>query len=89
MNNPIRPENKDVKETAVATDTTEIVRRHLEDENHTITDEEIRNIRVVGEDDEPVTTGAEAEARFVDNKADNDSSEEDDLSNENEGSGTP
>jgi hypothetical protein len=47
------------------TDSSEIVRRHLEDENHEITDEDIRNVKVVGIDNnEPVTTGAELEARF-------------------------
>ena len=49
----------------IETDSSEIVRRHLEDENHEITEEDIRNVKVVGTDDEePVTTGAEAKAKF-------------------------
>ena len=48
MENPARPENKKT-DSQIITDTSEIVRRHLEDKNHEITDEEIRNIKVVGE----------------------------------------
>ena len=62
-NTPESKNNQNIK--PVETDSSEIVRRHLEDENHEITDEDIRNVKVVGiEDDEPVTTGAELEARF-------------------------
>jgi hypothetical protein len=31
----------------IETDSAEIVRRHLEDENHEITDEDIRNVKVI------------------------------------------
>ena len=47
------------------TDSSEIVRRHLKDENHEITDEDIRNVKVGSTEDEPTTTGAEAAARFI------------------------
>ncbi len=79
MENRIEPENKDTNSNKpVGSDTTEIVRRHLEDKNHKITDDEIRNVRIVGEDNEPATTGAEAEAKF-ENKEGTDSDEEKDL----------
>ncbi len=45
------------------------MRRHLEDENHEITDEEMRNVKIVATDDEPTTTGAEAAARFAEDEA--------------------
>jgi hypothetical protein len=64
MENRNNPENKS-NESNKLTDSSEIVRRHLEDENHEITDEDMRNVKIVGiEGGEPVTTGAEAEARF-------------------------
>ena len=66
METPNTPENRtNQNNKPIETDSSEIVRRHLEDENHEITEEDIRNVKIVGtEDDEPVTTGAEAEARF-------------------------
>ena len=51
------------------TDSAEIVRRHLQDENHEITDEEIRNVKIGSPDDEPSTTGAEAAARFIEEES--------------------
>jgi hypothetical protein len=70
------PENKS-NESNKPTDSSEIVRRHLEDENHEITDEDIRNVKVVGiEDDEPVTIGAEAETRFGTDKENKDEVDE-------------
>ena len=90
MDNRIGPENNDAGKTKpVESDTTEVVRRHLEDKNHEITDEEIRNIRIVGKDNEPVTVGAEAEARFVENKESSDPNEEDNLPGENDAPVTP
>lgn len=64
MENRNTPENRiNQNNKPMETDSSEIVRRHLEDENHKITEEEIRNVKIVGtEDNEPVTTGAEAEA---------------------------
>lgn len=66
MENRNTPENRTNQNSQpVETDSAEIVRRHLEDKNHEITDEHIRNVKIVGTDDgEPVTTGAEAEAKF-------------------------
>ena len=64
MENRNNPENKG-NESNKLTDSSEIVRRHLEDENHEISEEDMRNVKIVGiEDGEPVTTGAEAEAKF-------------------------
>ena len=90
MDNPIGPENNNVgKNKPSAGDTTEIVRRHLEDKNHEITDEEIRNIRIVGDDGEPVTVGAEAEARFVESKVDSENAEESNLTDPRDQPATP
>ena len=65
-NNRNTPRNRNNESNKpIETDSSEVVRRHLEDENHEITDEDIRNVKVVGtESDEPVTTGAEAKAKF-------------------------
>jgi hypothetical protein len=38
--------NKDQNEERFESDTQKLVRRHLEDEDHVITEEEIRNVRV-------------------------------------------
>ena len=65
MDNRINPENKTNENKPVETDSAEIVRRHLEDENHEITEDDLRNVRIVTKDDEPVTTGAEAAAKFT------------------------
>ena len=65
----------------VKTDSAEIVKRHLQDKNHEITDEDIRNVKIVTADDEPITVGAEAAARFADDdlleKSDSETEEED------------
>ena len=76
-NKRISPENKTNENKPAETDSAEIVRRHLEDENHQITDEEIRNVRVGTKDDEPVTIGAEAEARFAEDDSKEDAEDED------------
>ena len=47
-------------------DTQTIVQRHLEDKDHVITDEEIRNVKVGDVEDEVSPVGAEAQARFED-----------------------
>jgi len=55
-NNRISPENKTNESgKPVRTDSAEIVRRHLQDEKHEITDEDIRNVKIVTTDEEPVT----------------------------------
>jgi len=65
-NTRIPPENQiNDANKPVQTDSAEIVRRHMEDENHEITDDDIRNVKIVTKDDEPVTIGAEATARLV------------------------
>jgi hypothetical protein len=63
--NRTSPENRTKESKPMETDSSEIVRRHLEDENHEITDEEIRNVKIGSTEDEPTTTGAEAAARFT------------------------
>ena len=87
MNNPIALENANNK--PLETDSSEIVRRHLEDKNHEITDDEIRNVRIAVEDSEPVTTGAEAKAKFVENDMEDDKEEENDGLDPNEKPATP
>ena len=64
-NSRLTSENRTDRNKPVETDSAEIVRRHLEDENHEITEDDIRNVRIVTKDDEPVTTGAEAAAKFT------------------------
>ena len=76
-NKRISPENKTNENKPAETDSAEIVRRHLEDQNHQITDEDIRNVRVGAKDDEPVTIGAEAEARFAEDDSEEDAEDED------------
>lgn len=76
-NKRISPENKTNENKPAETDSAEIVRRHLEDQNHQITDEDIRNVRVGAKDDEPVTIGAEAEARFAEDDSKEDAEDED------------
>ena len=76
-NKRISPENKTNENKPAEADSAEIVRRHLEDENHQITDEDIRNVRVGAKDDEPVTIGAEAEARFAEDDSEEDAEDED------------
>ena len=72
------PENNiNQNNKTIETDSSEIVRRHLEDESHEISDEDIRNVKIVGaEDSEPVTIGAEAKSRF---DIDENSKDEDDT----------
>lgn len=75
---PQRPDDTRISEDA-GTGTENIVRRHLQDPNHVITDEEIRNVQV-GKSDEVPTTGAEAMARFEDetNNKESDTTNKDD-----------
>ena len=75
-NNRISPESRaNEGSKPVQTDAAEIVRRHLEDENHEITEDEMRNVKIATTDDEPVTVGAEATARLLDG----DSESEDEI----------
>jgi hypothetical protein len=46
-----------------SSDTRKVIEEHLTNEDHVITDEHIRNVKV-GEDDEPAPLAAEIEARF-------------------------
>jgi hypothetical protein len=54
--NRMSPENLKQELKPVETDSAEIVRRHLEDENHEISDEDIRNVKINLDIEEPVTT---------------------------------
>ena len=65
VNNGTNPENKKDENKPVETDSEKIVRRHLENEDDEITDEDIRSVRVSPDIDEPVIPGAEAAARFT------------------------
>lgn len=78
METPNTPENRtNQNNKPIETDSSEIVRRHLKDENHEITDEDIRNVKIVGvEDDEPITTGAEVEVRFGTDEENNNENDE-------------
>ena len=71
VNNGTNPENKKGENKSVETDSEKIVRRHLENEDDEITDEDIRGVRVSIDGDEPVTTGTEAAARFTKGKLEN------------------
>ena len=89
MDTRIGPENENANpNNKPKNDASEVVRRHLEDKNHQITDEDIRNVRIATEDNEPVTTGAEAQERFMD-KDPEDKNEENDLPDPNDKPGTP
>lgn len=89
MNNPIGREKENANNKPLETDSAEIVRRHLEDKNHEITDDDIRNVRIAVEDDEPVTTGAEAQAKFVENDMEDDKEEENEVPDPNDKPATP
>lgn len=70
MIDPTRKQPEESKEDeAPQYDTQTIVHRHLQDKDHVITDEEIRNVKV-GDVDEIPTIGAEAQARFEDDEND-------------------
>ena len=69
-NNTISLKNKiNEGKKPVQTDSAEIVRRHLQDKNDEITEDDIRNVKIVTTDDEPVTVGAEAAARLLDDES--------------------
>ena len=81
---PISPEANKNANKPVESDSEKIVRRHMENKDDEITDEDIRNVRITGDEEEPVTTGAEAKAKFL--KGDPEEKEEIDKRNE---PGTP
>ena len=87
--NRISPENKiNQGKKPVQTDSAEIVKRHLQDKNDQITEEDIRNVKIVTTDDEPITVGAEAKARLVD-EADEEIEDETDMPDAKAKPGTP
>ena len=64
--NSIRVENNpNESNKPIETNSAEIVRRHLEDENHEITDDEIRNVKIATTGEELVTIGAEATSKLI------------------------
>lgn len=80
---PQQPENTPNHE-AEGTGTENIVRRHLQDPNHVITDEEIRNVVVGKSDDEGPKAGAELTARFgIEDAGDDQSPDTDEGTKEN------
>ena len=79
-NNSISPENRiNGGNKPIQTDSAEIVRRHLEDENHQISEDDIRNVKIITTDDEPVTIGAEAKALLVEDESKSTDEENDDT----------
>lgn len=58
----------DPKQQPSAGSTDEVVQRHLQDKDHTISDEDIKNIKI-GDTKHPTYLGAETEARFDKDKA--------------------
>jgi hypothetical protein len=60
-----RNTSQEGSENSNLTETQKVIEQHLQDENHEITDEHIRNVKV-GEVSEPATIGGELEARFED-----------------------
>jgi hypothetical protein len=61
----------------IETDSAEIVRRHLEDENHEITDEDIRNVKVITGNESPIS-GEEARLRTGEDNEKKESEDEND-----------
>lgn len=60
----INPKRSEENSQSEELSTQDVVRRHMEDENHVITDEELQNIRVGQSDEaEPVATEGLIEAR--------------------------
>lgn len=85
-NNRIDPENNiNEGNKPLETDSAEIVRRHLEDENHEITDDDMRNVKIGTTDEEPVTISEATEGVL-----DGDSEElNDEISNDVTGAPDP
>lgn len=54
---------KESKPNAQSHSTDEVIQRHLQDENHVITEEEMQNVKI-GFTNEATQTGAEAQAMF-------------------------
>lgn len=57
-----------------SSDTRKVIDEHLTNEDHEITDEHIRNVKV-GKSEEPTPLGAEIEARFDDDERENEKDE--------------
>ena len=88
-NNRFSPENKiNEGKKPIQTDSAEIVKRHLQDKNDEITEEDIRNVKIVTSDDEPITVGAEAKARLIGDE-DGEIEEETDMPDPKAKPGTP
>jgi len=79
VNNGTNPENKKDENKPVETDSEKIVRRHLENEDDEITDEDIRSVRINIDSDEPVATGTEAAARFTKDKLEKNDLKDEDI----------
>ncbi len=76
--NRMNPENSTNQNKPIESDSEKIVRRHLENEEDEISDADIRNVRIVGEDDEPTTIAAEADKKNKEDLKDEDGAEDED-----------
>jgi hypothetical protein len=56
--------DRNIPQEEDSSDTRKVIEEHLTNEDHVITDEHIRNVKVGEEEDEPSDLGAEIEARF-------------------------
>lgn len=90
--NLIKPENRENESgKPIETDSEKIVRRHLEDEDDEISDADIRNVRIVGEEDEPTTVAANVAVENKEKLEDEEGAgdEDNELPNPNEKPVTP
>ncbi len=62
----INPDQELTKKEQETADGRDVIDQHLQDENHVITDEHIRNYKVGVKDDVPEGTREEMEKRFED-----------------------
>lgn len=88
----MNPGNSNNPNIPIESDSQKIVRRHLENEDDEITDADIRNVRIVGEDDvQTPVAAAEAEIKNKEGLKDEDGAEDedDDLPDPNEKPVTP
>lgn len=65
-----KPKRSDELDESEELSTQDVVRRHMEDENHVITDQEMQNIKVGQSDEaEPIATEGLIEAREEDDES--------------------
>jgi hypothetical protein len=83
----IIPNNDPARKTEIRSeelDAKELIRKHIEDPNHEITDDDIRNLKPATNDDPP-SIGAEAMSRILEmEETDDDDNDDDDDDDEND-----